>query len=571
MNRVNDSIEIVFPKLGHFWLDSGLVGLIQFLREVNNNEVKIAITDEGLKLTGSEKTIQIVLESAYNLMTERYYNLSTKKQRDNTSGYNFYYDSQEDKFVAFPKRKAVGIAALIYDKAPRPTASSIKWERKEKREIKIDGKKVRKARGILPTPYVYLQERLDSFLDKNGLDVTTAGLLKDGPNAVRPKIKIQTKSGKPKGICYLCGEKASNLEDANQTIFPLITGTSGVLSFNPQGGDPEKVCWKCSLLGKFVPVNGFYLQQGNHLYIFLPYSVSLEKMLDVFKPLHEAEQLDPNLFRNFEHPLGGYFQRSFEVTFAFLFTLYKKVLLQQKEEKEETTAVLDWERMLDLTINKSPLEFIVLDAESKGQTTMVKRVWPFRDTVYFFRLMNELKQEKINIREVMRLLVDFSQKKNENKTLLRNRICERILKKQTILDLVEMHVFRAELDYFKPLLNFLVLYEKITRRGGAMTKEDQEVAVTLGRRVGMAVGKKDKQGRTSGKKGDLFALRKARKKTDFLEQLNRLQFKLGSDFTVPKELYEGALTDSNFVEFKQFCMIAALNSFNAATKGGENK
>lgn len=573
MTQTSDFIEVVFPKLSHFWLDSGLVGLTQLLKEVNNNGVIISITEEGLKLKGSEEAIQSALESAYDLLVEHYYNLSTKKQRDNTSEYNFYYDSQDDKFVAFPKRKSVGIAELIFNKAPRPTSSSVKWEKKEKREIELSGKKIKKNRGILPSSYAYLQERLDSFLDQNGLEVTTAGLLLNGPNAVKPKIKIQVKSGKSKGTCYLCGKESPTLEDAGQTIFPLITGTSGVLSFNPRGGSPEKVCWKCSLLGKFVPVNGFYLRQGGHLFAFFPYSVSLEKMLDVFAPLHEAEQLDPNLFRNFEHPLGGYFQRPFEVTFAFLFTLYRKVILQQKEEKEDTNTALDWERMCNLTLEKAPLEFIIMHAESKGQTSMVKMIWPFRDTVYFFRLMNKLERAKINIREVMRLLIDFTQKKNENKTLLRNRknktllrnrICERLLKKQTILDLVELHIFRADLTWFMPLVDFLVLYEPIVRKGGAMTKEEQDVAVALGRRVGMAVGK-------DGKKEDLFALRKARKKTDFLEQLNRLQFKLGGDFTVPAGIYEGALTDTNFVEFKQFCMIAALNSFNAATKGGKNK
>jgi len=564
MIQATNITEIIFRKLGHFWLDSGLIGLIRFLRKVNNNRVSIDITEESLRLKGPEEAIQSVLEAAYDQMVKQYYNLSTKKQRDETSSYNFYYDTKEDKLIAFPKRKSVGIAELIFNKAPRPTGSSIKWERKEKREIELNGKKVKRTRGILPVSYANLQKRLDHFLDQNGLEVTTAGLLIDGPNAVRPKVKIQVKSGKPNGICYLCGEASSSLEEAKETTFPLITGASGVLSFNSQAGSPEKVCWKCSLLGKFVPVNGFYLKQNDHLFAFFPYSVSLEKMLDVFNPLHEAEQLDPNLFRNFEHPLGGYFQRPFEVTFAFLFTLYKKVLLQQSNKEEDTSAVMDWGRVCDITLKKAPLEFIVVDAESKGQTSMVKMIWPFRDVVYFFRLMSELEQAKINIREVMRLLVDFTYKKNENKTLLRNRVCERILKKQTTLDLVELYVFRAELDYFRPLLDFLILYEAIIKKENTMTEKEQEVAVTLGRRVGMAVGKE-------GKKGDLFALRKARKKTDFLEQLNRLQFKLGCDFTVPAALYEGSLTDSNFVEFKQYCMIAALNSFNAATYSGTQK
>ena len=94
-----------------------------------------------------------------------------------------------------------------------------------------------------------------------------------------------------------------------------------------------------------------------------------------------------------------------------------------------------------------------------------------------------------------------------------------------------------------------------------MSIEEQEVAVALGKRVGMVVGE-------NGKKGDLFALRKARRKTDFLNELSRLQFKY--QLTIPPDVYGGKLTDANFVEFKQFCMIAALNSFYAAThsKGG---
>ena len=90
-----------------------------------------------------------------------------------------------------------------------------------------------------------LQSRLDKFLDDNGLDITTAGMLINGPNEVRPKLKFSVVDKKSSGkktlkACYLCGEESGQLEDANQTIFPLITGSSGVLSFNSCGGKPEK-------------------------------------------------------------------------------------------------------------------------------------------------------------------------------------------------------------------------------------------------------------------------------------------------------------------------------------------
>jgi len=164
------------------------------------------------------------------------------------------------------------------------------------------------------------------------------------------------------------------------------------------------------------------------------------------------------------------------------------------------------------------------------------------------------------MKEVMRLLVDFQQK-NESTTLMRNRICERVLKKKSILDLVEIFIYSSDKNYIKPIVDFLVVYEHEVRKDDSMTREEQDVAVTLGRRIGTAAARSE-----DGKKGDLYALRKARKKVDFLEQINRLQFKLGTEFVVPADVYEGKLNDENFFEFKQFCMIAALNSFNAATK-----
>lgn len=562
------TIEITFPKLNHFWLDSGLLGLTVMLKEVDNIIDK-TVSDTGLTLRGTEKEIQEALKKAYDLLIKRHYDLSTKKQKDNTTSYNFYYDSNADKFVPFPKKKSVGIAELIYNKAPRPVGRSIEWERKEKKEVVIDGKIVKRNRGILPSNYSHLQNRMEEFLDEYGLDVTTTGLLIDGPNMVRPNVTIPKKfSAPPKGKCYLCGEDSHTLEDASQTIFPFITGTSGLLNFNTLCSKPEKVCWKCAFIGKFVPVNGFYLSNGDNLFAFFPYSVSLEKMLDVYKPLQDAKYEDPDFLKNFRHPLGfekkedDYFQKPFEVAFAFFYTLYRKVLLHQ--ETDEGGSVLNWEELCNLTISRAPLEFVVLHAESKGQTSMGKMVWPFRDSVYFFRLIEDIEKAEINIKEVMKLLIDFSQK-NKNRTVVRNRVCERILKKQSILDLVESHVFNADMTYIKPLVEFIIKYETIIRKeGNAMTIDAQEAAVTLGKRIGMKVAE-------NGKKGDLFALRKARRKTDFLNELNRLQFKC--NLVVPPDIYEGSLTDSNFIEFKQFCMIAALNSFYAATQlkeGGKN-
>ena len=111
----------------------------------------------------------------------------------------------------------------------------------------------------------------------------------------------------------------------------------------------------------------------------------------------------------------------------------------------------------------------------------------------------------------------------------------------------------------------VLVYELLLREGDSLFKEEQEAAVSLGKRIGSAVGN------SGGNKGDLYALRRCRRKVDFLEQLNRLQFRLGSEFIIPKDVYEGKLTDENFQEFKQFCLIAALNAYNAVMNEKKKK
>ncbi|HOB19357.1 MAG TPA: hypothetical protein PKO35_01475, partial [Candidatus Atribacteria bacterium] len=541
-----DEVSIQFTKIGHYWLDSGLVGLIKTLDGISVKGVNIEKDENSLTLRGEPDSIKNALETAYDELVKQYYSVSTKKQKEDTSTYNFYYDEKEDKFVAFPKMKPMGIADLIFNKAGQPAGESLAWEGKYSKEVVVDGKIIKRTYPILPKQYRHLQNRLEEFLCRHGLSETNKFLI-NGPYRVKPKLDISVVNKKIKGTCCLCGEKSGKLKEANQTVFPLITGTSGVLSFNPGAGKPEKVCWKCSLLGKFVPVTGFYMYQGDkldNLFIFLPYSVSLEKMELLYDELQNLkDESDPNLLYNFKPNLGYYIQHPYEVTLAFLHCLYDRLLTHKRDQEDD--GILDLDAMLNITFNKSPVEFYVIHTRKEGDTYSGKLFWPFKDSVYVFRLMNYLRQTTgYSLKTIMEQLIDYSKDKNEAKTFMRNKLIERMLKKQSILDLVEKFVFHTKNKSFDPLFRTLVSYEILLREGDKVYKEEQDAAVKLGRCIGMAVGSSK-----DGKKGDLYALRKSRRKSDFLEQINRLQFKLGSELTVPSDLYEGKLTDDNFFEF----------------------
>lgn len=100
-----------------------------------------------------------------------------------------------------------------------------------------------------------------------------------------------------------------------------------------------------------------------------------------------------------------------------------------------------------------------------------------------------------------------------------------------------------------------------------MKQELIDTAVSLGKSIGMSLQKEGKKG-----KGDLFRLRKARKPEDFLNEINRLQMRY--NLLVNSDIYtKGEQFEDSFIKFKQFCMIAALNSYNAgfATKQENSK
>ena len=549
-------IEIQFPKLNHFWLDAGLLGLYRIAHQEQFKEscVEIDLNDSGVSFKGSEKNIQSFLQKAYDRLLKDYYNTSSLSQREKNAG--FYYDTKKDQFIRFPKVKPMGIAGLV-----KISGQSYKNKGVAKFEKSKESQK-KQSHPQLEEKYSHLQDRFEKFLVDTKLK-PGASLLLDGENIVSPSIHIDKLSGKSKGRCFICGQESHSLSDIGGTVFPFITGSSGVLSFNTIGSGAEKVCWKCDFLAKFVPVTGFYNVSMDATHIYFPYSASLEKMNDVFQSLNTTKIEDPNLMRNFDNRLGGYFQKPYEQFFTFLYSLYRIVMTKRTSSStDEDDYELDYEALYDVNLNNSPLDFFVVYTESLGDAQMGKMIWPFHESVYLFRLLDHVEQNKIDLKKVMTLLVDHDQPKNESKTILRNRVCENILKKQNIVGLIEQHVFRinksSKTQNIRPLNDFVILYEKAIREGDTvMDQKIIDIAVSVGKTIGMSIAPGGKKG-----KGDLFRLRKTRKPEDFLNEINRIQMKYGTK--VSADLYnQGQKMEENFTEFKQFCMIAALNTYNA--------
>lgn len=542
---ISSAIDIHFPVLHQYWMDSGLLGFYFLAKDIYRSHpgIEFLLDETGVHLRGSRTDLEIFLREVYKVLLRDYYNTSTPKQKEELAG--FYYDTKRDTFVRFPKVKAHGIAELIFSKAPRPKQDSVAY---------VKGRR----KNQLPEPYTGLQERLDAFLSDNNLKADGATFLIDGRNEIWPKVDISPVPKEPKATCRICGRKTHSAREISGTVFPLITGSSGIKSFVSGCERFDVVCWMCDYVAKFVPVVGHYSVNNDSTYIFLVYSQSFQKMIDVAPSMMSVTKYDENFFRNYKETLGSYFQHPFEQFFSFLYTVYFSTCVLALSE--EDSCELNHDSLPQIYIALSPMSIYILHIQKLGQSFVGKLVWNFTEVVYLFRLFQDIYKKEIDLKRVMSVLVDYDQPKNESKTLVRNRICERLLKKQRIIDLVESfvyHVCRSETKFIKPAYDFMIAYEQILAGDDTMKRELINTAVSLGKTLGLTLGTEGRKAR-----GDLFRLRKARRPADFLNEVNRLQMKYSVSVTA--DLYNsGEEFDKNFSEFKQFCMVAALNSFNA--------
>jgi hypothetical protein len=96
-----------------------------------------------------------------------------------------------------------------------------------------------------------------------------------------------------------------------------------------------------------------------------------------------------------------------------------------------------------------------------------------------------------------------------------------------------------------------------------MNKEQIDTAVNLGKQIVNDAYINSKENKTDVLKkikGDLYALRKTRTITDFITNLNTLQFRYG--ITVSKDVLHGVINEVPFEDFKGYCIMGALNNYN---------
>jgi len=220
------------------------------------------------------------------------------------------------------------------------------------------------------------------------------------------------------------------------------------------------------------------------------------------------------------------------------------LLLKESSEGEETFDDVSADNFFFEFIeklSKMPVQIYVSYATDSGQTFLTKNLVLYDELGYFYRLIHHMKKSGVNTRKLFSSLY-------EEKYDFREKILRNVLRKNSILRHIEQFAFRMVMRDQRismgNILKFTIEYEQIIR-GDEMNKEQIETAVNLGKQIviqavetARAENENEKQA-LKKIKGDLYQLRKSRTKTDFINQLNNLQFRYG--IAVSKNILDGIL------------------------------
>jgi len=538
-----------------WWIDSGIAGLYNIMQQLGlmqKYNIEVRVENNGLLfLYTDDKDLKALLKESYEELVSGYWNVSTKKQKENPQ--NVFFDPDTTEFYLRPKTDPTPIPKLFVKGSSRrlPDENS----------------------GIYATDLKSeLQKQLDLFLKENNVKLwgkKNIILIKDP--VCHKELEFFPVEKKKKQVCSICGRQTSNCSSVSQPVYLLFASDTATKSFNSQCASPDKVCWECDMLGRFAVEAANYRKRNDELYIIEVVSPDLKKMIQVNNQIGYSSymrQLDEdNFFCNIrmldKSPL--YFSKYlYEFLWAFYYQAYGII----KEQMDISQSKL-LDELLEISLSIAPIQIVLMGISDKGQTFITKDLVYYNDTAYIFRLMFLMYDNHVDTKAVFNSL--YVKDEKDKYSRFRNRFFWKILNGKSVLLETENFAFRTSLKeqvYLNELINFIKIYEQ--EIGGISMNSDQvEVAINLGKSIVMQASEILQPEEMKKIKGDLFALRKTRTKSEFLSQINTLQMRYG--LVTSKLLGEGILEQVPFEEFKAYCVLGALNVYNSMTKTKKNE
>lgn len=550
----------------HWWFDAGIVGLYfigdQVRREEGYNNISLSFDEDSLSIYGeNEDKIREFLEHCYEVLASMYWNVSTKSQRDKLE--LVMYDEETGEFSLAPKRQATPVVKLFVKGTSWKAEHILYGDMDEVLKGKVDN---------------YLKEK-----DRKLWGGKADKLLLTLPESQTRINILPDKKSKSRTICSICGEPSNSLSNISQTSFLFFASQNASRSFHSQGKKVAKICWECEFISKFAMDTVNYKKDGENLNILILNSPNLEHNINNQNKIGCSSVLrsidKDNFFKNIGLDDKGLIKKArmpYELLWAYFVDSYSILSSNMPITQDEDDVFSQF--LKDITY--APLDIVVISINDKGDTFLTQEIIFYNDISYVYRLINYLLEKDVDIKEIYSFLYEVDNKGNPLPS--RNNVFRKVLNKHCILSDIESITFRKVFNNkfnsafinTSNMLKFLIEYYLIIK-GDIMDREQIKVAVNLGKQIVIqayeAGGRDDNA--LKRVRGDLFSLRKTRTVTDFITQINTLQFRYG--ISVSNQILEGILNEVEFEDFKGYCIMGALNTYNnylfRKKDKGENK
>lgn len=554
---MNDEKSYLIESRHHWWIDAGIAGLHNIATSTRLEEkfnIDLNISGSGLQVIYKEfEQLKQFMNACYEELSARYWNVSTKKQMDEPKA--VFYDPKQETLALKPKRNPTPIPNLF--------TKGSSW--------RLPNDHAGISLNDMPLD---LHNTVEKYIKEHSVQLwgNKKVLLIEDP-VCHKAIEFFPDEKKNKAICSICGRESSNCTTVSQPTYMLFASNSATRCFNSQAGAPDKVCWECEMLGRFAIDAAGYRKSFDNLFILQINSPELTKMINVNKRIGYASALrevdTENYLCNLRRDKGSliaYAREPYEFLWAFFTQAYG--VIKENQEIHDSPNLLNL--IFEFSLSQAPVEVVLLVVSEKGQTFNTKELIFYNDVAYAFRLLYFLEQEDIDAHRLFNGL--YVRDEKDRYSSFRNLFFKKVLFKRSVL--LDCEHFASHLTmtgmepYLGEMLKFLMKYE--TSLGGMkMTDKEVEVAVNLGKAI-VLQAREGLDGEEVKKiKGDLFTLRKARNKGDFLNNLNTLQMRYG--LILNHVIEEGVLETVPFDEFKAYCVIGALNTFNGMTRTKKNE
>ncbi|RKO62917.1 hypothetical protein [Caldibacillus debilis] len=548
------------PMRNHWWFDTGIIGLYLVGKDMEEKyqNISLSFSDECQALNITYCTVDELkkfLTDCYEELARRHWNVSTKKQKEARE--LVIYDKEKDEFFLYPKRQPTPIPALFV-KGRSWRADSI--------ELK---KLCRKNPQLAKRAKEFAERHKRKFYGKE------EKLLFEPP-VCHTKLEIMPVERGKKQICSVCGRNLKCVT-VSQPAYLLFASENATVTFNSEVKQSNLICWECNLLGRFAVETALYKKNNNNkVYILQIYTPHLKKLNDLQGKMgvrSHVRELDEdyfftNMIQKKDEPIA-FINKPYEFLWAYYYKIFSWYLDYGQANQFDPFA-----EMLGMVLENAPVQLYLFEITDRGGNAgfSIDNFIVYDDSAYMFRLLHAMREQEINLKSFFFDLADRTTDKRENQTLYRERILRRILEKRSIILQVEQFAFHisrsGDTPNLKHILDFTVNYESLmsqteSERMGKMNAEQIKTAVNLGTQIVMNARDNmlsEKGGDLKKIKGDLYALRKTRTPTDFLNQLNTFQMRYG--IIVSKELLEGMIEQVEFEHFKAYVVTSALNTFN---------